>query len=81
MKMIPSLSVETRLINSMIPYLRLISFLELTFPVASMISLTGVQGCGVLPNTLNRYFSHFRCSIDREVLPTPSHRIRERTRI
>ena len=71
MKMIPSLSVETRLIDSVIPYLRLISFLDLAFPVVSMISLTGVQGCGVLPNTLNRYFSNFRHSIDRDVIPLP----------
>ena len=42
--MIPGWSVETRLIKSIIPYLGLISFLELAFPVTSMISLTGVQG-------------------------------------
>ena len=70
-KMIHSLSVETRLIKSIIPYLGLISSLELAFPVTSMISLTGVQGWGVLPNTHNRAWSNFRHSIDRDILPLP----------
>ena len=70
-KMIHSLSVETRLIKSIIPYLGLISSLELAFPVTSMISLTGVQGRGVLPNTHNRAWLDFRHSIDRDILPLP----------
>ena len=70
-KMIPGWSVETRLIKSIIPYLGLISFLELAFPVTSMISLTGVQGWGVLPNTHNRVWSNFRHLIDRDILPLP----------
>lgn len=70
-KMIPSLSVEPALIDSVLPYLRLLESLELTLPVACMISLTEVRGCGVLPKTRNRHWTNFRHSIDRENLLLP----------
>lgn len=69
--MIISLSVEPRLIDAIVPYLRLITSFGLDFPVTSMITLTGVQGCGVLPNTSNRHYWNFGHPIDRDILRLP----------
>lgn len=63
--------VETMLIDSTLRYLGLLSSLEWDFPVAVMISLTGVEGCRGQPNTNNAILEHYCYPIDRDTLLLP----------
>lgn len=68
---IGSVLFETTLIEYVGRYVRLIESYGGTLPIAVLLSLTGVRGLRIRPDTWNRHWDSFRYPIDRDVLLPP----------
>lgn len=66
-----SITVERRLIEAVEQYLGTATKLGLDGPFVIMISLAGIRGYQVIPDTRNRHWDNFRTPIDRDVLLLP----------
>ena len=69
-KIVYSMHLEQTLIDYTLRYLRLIDSLELDFPAAVMLSLTGVKGFRIHPDQRQRW-NHDPYPIDHDILLLP----------
>lgn len=66
-----STDVEPVVIAAVEDYTRVARYLGLEPPYAVALSMTGVEGYRVIPETTNRRWDHFRSPIDRDLLLIP----------